>query len=158
MPAVNLAARHKFNRDPIVDPIVFLLEFNEDGSSDYVRLAANNEDVIFEGNTFTRCAIQVTPPSSGNGDATASLEISNVDRVVGRALDAASRRINCRMIVVDTSDTSQALIDTKNLMVIPSASGDTTRITAQLGARAEQLEPIPFKRTTQSEFPGLWLA
>lgn len=158
MPTVDLAIRHDLNRDPISNAIIFLAEFHEDGSSEYVRLASNNEDVEFEGNVFTRSDIQITSPSSGENDPSSSLTISNVNRVVGKVIDSTERRINVRLILVDTSNLDKAILDTKNLMVIPSASGNTETITASLGPRADQQEPVPFKRTTQSEFPGLWFA
>lgn len=159
MPAVSSATRHTLNRDPIVDAHVILLEFQEDGATDVLRVAVNNEDVVFDGQTYTRSAIQVHPPSSGGDDPTASLSVSNVDREVGKVLDACRKRINVRLMVVDTGNlTADPIIDTRNLMVIPSASGDTVQVTAQLGPRADQQEPVPFQRTTRQMFPGVWVA
>lgn len=158
MPEVTDAQRHKADRDPVRDPHILLLEFWEDGGGTVERAAVNNEDVTFESNTFYRSGIEVHVPSSGENDQSASLSVSNVDRVIGRAIDRARNRINCRLIMVDVSDLSTAIIDTKNLMVIPSSSGDTVRITATLGPRAEQNEPVPFQRTTRALFPGVWFA
>ena len=159
MPIVSPATRHTVNRDPITDAHVILLEFREDGASRVERAAINNEDVVFEGNVFTAApGLQVHVPSTSDQDAASSVSASNVDRVLGRALDACRQRISVRMILVDMGDPSQAIIDTRNLMVIPSASGDTETISATLGPRADMQEPVPFRRTTRQDFPGVFLA
>lgn len=159
MPTPTVATRHAVNRDPIRDAYVILLEFQEDGASTVLRAAVNNEDLVYAGNTYTRSAIQVSAPSTDDNDASASLTVSNVDRQIGRALDACRRRISVRMMVIDTGNlAADPVIDTRNLMVIPSASGNTEAITAQLGPRADQQEPVPFQRTTKGMFPGVWIA
>lgn len=161
MPIIALRTRHDVNRDPIRDPFLILLEFLEDGQlvEDTLRVAINNEDIVYGGETYTRAAIQVSIPSTQDTDQSASMQISNVDRVIGQALDKCRKRINVRMLVVDSSDLSaDPIIDTKNLMVVPSASGNTETITIRLGPRADQQEPVPFQRTTRQYFPGVWIA
>jgi CheY-like chemotaxis protein len=157
MPTVTDAQRHKVNRDPISDPHIVLIEFQEDGQSAIERVAINNEDVTWRGETYTRAAIDVTMPSTGDGEVTAQLEAANVDRILSRAIDGATQRINVRLILIDIAAPDTPIIDTKNLMVIPSAQGGDV-IVAQLGARASGQEPIPFKRTTKAHFPGIWFA
>lgn len=152
------AQRHKLNRDPVSDPHIILLEFQEDGQSAINRAAINTEDVVFEGNTFYKAGIDIQLPSTQDGETQAQMVASNIDRVLGRALNAATQRINVRMILVDASDLTTAIIDTKNLMVISQASGNSTKVSGSLGPRAGLLEPVPFKRTTKQDFPGIWLA
>lgn len=159
MPTVTDAQRHKLNRDPVADPHVILLEFQEDGHEAIERAALNNEDIIWGGNTYYRSDIEVQTPSTGDGEISAQLVASNVDRYLSRALDSATQRINVRIILIDTVNPDQPIIDTKNLLVMPTAAADDEgSVSAQLAARVGLLEPVPFRRTTKVQFPGVWLA
>ena len=153
---VTAAQRHKLNRDPVSDPQIVLLEFQEDGSSTVHRAAANTEDVVWQGNTYIRRQIDVELPGTSTNETRARLVTSNIDRILGRAIDAAVQRINVRLILIDFA-TGEALIDTKNLMVIPSASG-MVELSVELGPRASLLEPVPASPTTRADFPGVYIA
>lgn len=159
MPTVTDAQRHKLNRDPITDPHIILIEFQEDGESAVERAALNNENIVWNGETYYRSDIEVQTPSTSDGEISAQLVASNVDRYLSRALDSATQRINVRIILIDTAAPDEPIIDTKNLLVMPSASAnDEGSVSAQLAARVGLLEPVPFKRTTKAAFPGVWLA
>lgn len=151
------AQQHKLNRDPIEDPHLILLEFQEDGQSAVERAVMNTEDYTWRDNLYYRSEIDIRLPISGNGQVRAELSASNVERLLGRALDAATQRINVRMILIDSAEPEPPLIDTENLLVIESASGNATEVSGQLGPRADLLEPVPFKKTTRADFPGVWL-
>jgi hypothetical protein len=158
MPNPTDAQRHKLNRDPIRDPHIILLEFQEDGQAAINRAAINTEDVIWNGNTYYKSSIDIQLPVTGDNETRATMTASNIDRLLSRAIDSANQRINVRMILIDYAAPETAIIDTKNLLVIPSASGDANSVTADLGPRATLLEPVPSKKTTKLEFPGIWLA
>lgn len=158
MPVVTFAQRHKLNRDPVADPHIVLLEFQEDGQAAIERAAINTEDVVWNGETYHRSAINITLPNSGDGETRAQLVASNIDRIISRAMNAATQRINVRIILIDFTAPDLPLVDTKNLLVIPSASGGAVEVTADLGPRASLQEPVPFRRTTKQDFPGVWLA
>jgi len=157
MPKVTDAQRHKLNRDPVADPHIVLLEFQEDGQIAIERAAINTDDVVWNGNTYTRAAINVVAPESGDDQPSARLEASNIDRILGRALNAADRRITVRMIVTDVSIPDSVLLDTKNSLVIGDGSIAAQIVSATLAARMDLREPVPFKRTTRSTFPGVWI-
>lgn len=157
MPTPSVDQRHTLNRRPLVSPHIILLEFQEDAKSLVHRAAINTEDVVWQGNTYTRAAISVELPETRDGETRAQIVAANIDRIMSRALNGAENRINCRLILIDFGAPDYALIDTLNLLVIPSASGNASQITAQLAPRASLLEPVPFKQTTKADFPGVWL-
>lgn len=158
MPTPTVEQRHKLDRDPVRDPHIVLLEFQEDGQSAIHRAAINTDDVTWNGNVYYKASITINLPNTSGDETRASLTASNVDRLLSRALDSANRRINVRIILIDYAAPDAAIIDTKNLMIIPSASGNAKEINVELGPRASLLEPVPFKKTTKMEFPGIWLA
>lgn len=158
MPVPSDSQRHKLNREFIEDPHVILLEFQEDGKSLVHRAAINTEDVVWQGETYVRAAVSVELPETRDGETRAQVVASNIDRIMSRALNSATQRINVRLILIDIAAPDMPLIDTVNLLVIPNASGNSEQITAQLEPRASLLEPVPFKQTTKAEFPGIWLA
>lgn len=158
MPTPTPAQRHKLNRDPVADPHLILLEFQEDGKSFIHRAVINTEDIERGGETYSRAAISVELPGTSDSETSAKLVASNVDRVLGRAVNAAVQRINARLILIDYAEPDEAIIDTRNLLVISSASVSAGQVTATLSARATLLEPVPSKQTTKAQFPGIWLA
>lgn len=158
MPVPSTQQRHKLNRDPIRDPHIILLEFQEDGRSMVHRAAVNTEDVEWGGSTYVRAAISVELPETRDGETRAQLVMSNVERIFSRAMNAATQRINVRLILIDFGAPGVPLIDTMNLLVIPGASGTSTSITGQLAPRASLLEPVPHRQTTKQDFPGVWLS
>lgn len=156
MPTITEAQRHKVNRDPITDAHVILLEFQEDGNSTVHRAAINNEDIESNGETFVATDIEIALPNSGDQEPSVDLSMDNIDREVGKAVNRARNRVGCRILLVDSSAPDTALMDTLNLMVISSATGDSDRISASLGPRASLQEPWPPMRTRKQYFPGLW--
>lgn len=158
MPVPTAAQRHKLNRDPVADPHIVLLEFQEDGKSMVHRAAINTEDFTWRGEVYSRASIGVELPETGDGETRAQVVASNVERIFSRALSAAVQRINVRVILIDVAAPDLPIIDTRNLLVIPSASGNAERITAQLAPRASLQEPVPHRQTTKADFPGVWLA
>lgn len=158
MPVPTTAQRHKLNRDPVSDAHVILLEFQEEGRSEITRAAINTEDVVSNGNTFTRYSIGVLLPATGGDDTTASLTIGNLDRVIGRVIDAARARVGVRMMLVDTSIPDTLIVDTKNLIVMSQISGNSIQLSAALTPRVSLQEPVPFQKTTRQFFPGVWVA
>lgn len=159
MPDVTTAQRHKLNRDPIADPQIILVEFQEDGQAAINRAAINTENVEWNGETYYRAAIDIQLAGSGGDEARATMVASNIERLLSRAINSATQRVNVRLILIDVSTPeAPALIDTENLMVIASATATAEEISADLGPRASLLEPVPAKRTTKPEFPGIWLA
>lgn len=153
---ITTAQRHKVNLDPITDAHVLLLEFQEDGYSTVQRAAINNDDIVSNGNTFTATDISISLPGAGDAEPTVQMEMDNIDREIGKAVNRAKARIGCRIMLVDSSAPNTALIDTSNLLVIKSANGDSEKISAELGARATLQEPWPPQRTRKQFFPGQW--
>ena len=147
-------------------PDLFLLEFSERGSDDVSRAVLNNEDVIFEGNTFARASFGCSVPSDGDVFKAPSLTFSNVERVLGKAVLAAKGRIKCRMIHVDGGDYTvsggvrtyyTAIQDTKDLLVISGVSADVITISGDLGSSLPMDIPYPAAKSTKAAFPGCYL-
>lgn len=164
MPVVTTEQRHKLTRDPVSDAHIVLLEFQEDGQTTFHRAAVNNEDVVSAAadgvtdQTYVATDIDVILPGQGDGPVAVRLEMSNLSRVAGQAISRARGRVGCRLMVIDETDPDTAIIDTSNLLVIQSATGDSVRISAELGMRADLQEPVPQRRTTRPFFPGVWFA
>lgn len=153
---VTPAQRHKVNRDPIADPHIMLLEFWEDGEETVIRAAVNNESVVHNGETYVPTNINLTLPSKENEEVSARLTASNSERLMGRAIDRAARRINVRMLMIDVAIPDVAIVDTLNLMVADSVQVSGILLNMTLGPRASLQEPVPVRRTTRNSFPGTW--
>ena len=157
----------KASRETTPDPDLLLFEFWQDGTTVYDRAVNNNEDVIFEGNTFTATSFDVQAPSAENNLSTVQLSISNVSRVAGRAVLNARGKIRCRMIWVNGDDYTvnvdgireyaSSFHDTSNMMVITNAETDVLTVSGDLMAKTDPLMGYPFTKTSEEFFPGLWI-
>lgn len=152
---VSASVRHALNRDPVSEPLLVLLEFAEDGGGDVHRMAVNNEDVVSNGETFSAVAAEVTLPGAGDQSPGVSITISNIDRTLGAAVFRARRRVGVRVRLVAADDPDTAIIDTRDMMVLASASGDSISISGDLAPRGAALEPVS-ARVTRQFFPGLY--
>ena len=153
---ITPSQRHKLNRDPVSQPHVILLEFSEDGQDVVIRAAVNNEDIVHQGELYVATNISVVLPSAESEDVSATLIASNQERILGRAIDRAKRRITVRMMMIDVSLPDIAIMDTQDLMVAESATVNGAIISLSLGPRASMQEPVPTRRTTRNSFPGVW--
>jgi len=154
--AASAAQIAKAAGDPVADAHVILLEFREDRQTTVHRAAVNNDDVVSNGETYTATDISVTLPGASDQSPAVRIDMSNLSRVIGRAVNLARNRIGCRLLLVDMSDPDTLIMDTKNLFVLRSANGDSVRISAELGLRGDLQEPVPAQRTTRPFFAGLW--
>ena len=136
MPIATSEQRHRVNLSPQSDPEICLIEFWEDGSDYVIRAAVNSEDYVWNGETYTRSQIDVLLPKSGDQTSTAGLEASNVNRSPGQLALSAERRLNIRMIAVNTV-LEQALIDTKTNFYAKSLSS-ILRLSSAFRSRSMQ--------------------
>lgn len=70
------------------DPLLTLLEI--DAGEEILRLVANNEDIVWQGHTYTKFAFMVDMPSSTSDGSitTLPLRVCNIERVLRPYLDA----------------------------------------------------------------------
>lgn len=156
MPQVTDAQRHKLNRDPIRDPMLILLSFQEDKTDDVHRAAINNEDITRNGDVYSQANIGFQLPNSSSQELSIKLSMSNVSRLIGTKLNRARSMIGCNIVFVDASDLDGVpMIDTKNLLVISAAQGNTTKVSVTLGPRVSLHEPVPGKTTSKQLYPGV---
>lgn len=153
------AQRHKLNRRPIRDPYIALVEVTDEVMGTVHRAAANNEDIVSNGETFVRSDISVVFPKSGDEETSASLEMSNVSRIAGRAVEAAIGRIGVRLMLVDASDPDTIVkVDTLNLLVAEELTVTSETVSASLSPRAKLNEQYPPRTIDESGFPGAYFS
>src|SRR4051812_32084388 len=119
---VTAAARHKVNLDPIRDAHIILLEVQEDGNATVHRAAVNVDDIVSNGETYTATDINVTVPNSGDDEVSVSISMTNVDRLIGKAIGRARNRIGVRIMLIDSSAPDTLLRDSANLLVLTNMS------------------------------------
>lgn len=156
MPVATPQQRHRVNLSPQSDPEICLIEFWEDGSLDRLRAAVNSEDYVWEGETYTRSQIDVLLPRSGDESSTAGLEASNVNRAPGQLVLRAERRLNVRIIAVNTV-LEQALIDTKTNFYARSKGVNAETVSMELASKLDFEEPVNSSAVKRSEHPGAYL-
>lgn len=160
----NLTAAqiHKFNRDPLADPVLLLVEIEELHSGSILRFARNNENVtstVGDGSTsetWTAAAIEFARTGYGEEIKGVSISVSNVTRAAGRALILSSEPIRVRLIPIDYAAPNVALEDTLDLLYIASGMISPERVEAKLESVIDWSVPWPPYRITKVLFPGVF--
>lgn len=154
------------NKETNTNPDLLLLEFTDTGSTFTERAVRNNEDVIFEGNTYTAMDFTANVPSDKEQFSAPSLTFSNVLRILGRGVRNVDGHIKCRMIHVDGADYTvsggvrtyyTALQDTKDMIVVRNTQTTPQSVTGTLGPALTNDLPYPVTRVTKARFPGVYI-
>ena len=156
MPVVSAGDIHNMNRDPISEPYLLLVELEEHNSGILNRWCVNNEPVVSNGNTYEPAAIEFSIPASGEEQTGVKAVVSNVDRTVGKALLAARKRVSVRLMVINIVVFDDYLIDTLDMFFISEAQFDAQELDATISSVIDWFTPVPFEKTTENLFPGVW--
>lgn len=152
--------------ETITEPNLLLLEFWQEFDTTKHRAVMNNEDVVFDGETYVRSAMEITLPNDGDVQQTTSITFSNVDRILGRFALNAVGKIICRMIIVDGYDYTivsdvrnyaTALMDTQNMMTVSKIDVNVLTISGDLTPKLDLQTPYPVNKTNANAFPGIFL-
>lgn len=150
------AIKKRFSRFPR-QPVLTLVEMNEEGSSYKHRAVSNNEPIMYGGDTFVQSDIKVSPPPFGEELSTFKAEIDNSTRIPSSILLNASRRIEFRLMLLDTATLDEPsptlLLDTMNMFVLGRRDMDRFNVKASIRPRALMSEPLPPQRV-DSFLPG----
>jgi len=153
-------------KETVSDPDLLLLEFWEEFNTTKHRAVMNNEDVVFDSETYVAASMEITLPNAGEEQSLPSLSFSNVNREIGKLAINAKGKIICRMILVDggaysiISDVrnyTTALWDTEDMMVVASCEANILTVSGDLAPKLDLLLPYPITRTSDVFFPGLYL-
>lgn len=147
-------------------PYLVLFEFWQEFETFRHRAVLNNEDVVFDGETYAKAAAEITLPDGGDTQSVPGITFSNVERDLGRFALNAVGKILCRMIVVDAYDYTivsdvrnyaTALIDTIDMMAVASVEVNVLTISGDLVPKLDLQIPYPVVRATPDGMPGLYL-
>lgn len=104
VPAVHTSEAYKQQTD---EAWIDLIEFTHAQLAVPLRVAANHEQVIHDGATYSPYPVRVVMPGGGSGGG-ASLEISNIDQQVIKLLRSIESAISVTVKTVLASDTDAA--------------------------------------------------
>lgn len=163
---VTTADNFQQGRETQPEPSLMLLEFWQEFETFRHRAVLNNEDVVFDGETYSKAAAEITLPDGGETQTVPSITFSNVERDIGRFALNAVGKIICRMIIVDAYDYevisgvrnyATAIVDTIDMMAVASVEVNVLTISGDLVPKLDLQIPYPVVRTTPDGFRGLYL-
>lgn len=149
------------------EPYLVLFEFWQEFETFRHRAVLNNEDVVFDGETYLKAAAEITLPDGGETQSVPGITFSNVERDIGRFALNAVGKILCRMIVVDAYDYTivsdvrnyaSSLMDTLDMMAVASVEVNILTISGDLVPKLDLQIPYPVVRSTPDGMPGLYLS
>ena len=149
-----------------IDPDLLLLEFWQEFDTTKHRAVMNNEDVVFDGETYAKASMEITLPNEGETQQQTQITFSNIDRILGRFALNAVGKIICRMIIVDGSDYTivsdvrnyaTAISDTANMMAVSQVDVNILTISGDLSPKLDLQIPYPTVKTNANTFPGIYL-
>lgn len=139
------------------ESIIALLTIDHDDLPDPIRVARNTvgDDIVSGGETFIAMPFEIEIPTDSEKAPVARLEVPNVDRSIGQALEELASPAVCTIQIVlasepDTIDREYAQFELRN------AEWDALAVTAELTQANFTGEPWPFLRVTPQWFPALF--
>lgn len=156
MPVIDLSDIHNMNRDPVASPYILLIELEETFSGVVQRFCVNNEPVQAMGEEYLPISVEFTLPGKGEEQLPVKATVSNIDREAGRALLSASKRVMVRLMVIDFAAPDEPLMDTLDMFFAAEAPIGAEEIDITIAPVLDWLTPVPFYRTTENLFPGVW--
>lgn len=157
MPVAAVFDIHKMNRDPVTDPYLLLVEAEEMHTGIVHRFVVDNTPLTSRGEVFEPLAIEFTLPAKGEEQQPVTATVSNVDREAGRVVLSASSRVMVRLIVIDATAPDVYLIDTLDMFFAAEAPITFEDVDLTLAPVIDWQSPVPFYKTTQNLFPGVWV-
>jgi hypothetical protein len=133
---------------------ITLLTFSGDGFTTF-RVCDNDTDILSRTLTFTAFPFSIDHPGDREDAPVGTIRISNVDRQIGQAIDAAPGPVNIKieLILASAPDNVEKTFD--GLQVRRTRRGSIV-IEAELGTDPFATEPWPKIRATPGRLPGLF--
>lgn len=137
MPTYNApdeAVRQMFGK-PWTDPLLGLVHFSAASWGADLRLAANTQDVVNDGDTYTAFPFEfVLPKDDETGKFEFTLATSNFDAEIGNLIEETTETVSTSLKVVHNSDPDVEIISYQNLEVI-NAQVDAQNVQFNIGLK-----------------------
>lgn len=159
--------RASFEEESSEHPIVVLLTIT--AGSDVVRVANDTVDYSYGGNTYVGFPFEFELLTDDARPPKGRLNIQNVDREIGNAIQALTEAPELTIIALSSQDFGDALGDPKTRteigtpvveyqatnLVLRNISVDAMMVTGEIQSYDYTSEPWPRIRTTPDLLPGL---
>jgi hypothetical protein len=134
--------------------VVTLLTFSGAGFTTF-RVCDNDTDIVSGGQTYIAFPFSIQLPDDGDEAPAAVLQIANVDRTIGQAIDAADDEIfvNIKLVLASNPDNPEKEFDG---LKISRAPRNALIVEGELTSAQFANEPYTRIRATPGRFPGLF--
>lgn len=151
---VNDALKRAVLKQNSDEVLITLLTFSGTGF-DTFRVCNNDTDIVSRSNTFTAFPFSLKEPGDGEDAPAAELQIANVDRQIGQAIDAADgpAYVLIELVLASAPDDVQKSFDGLELR---STSRSMLLVQGSLQSAQFTSEPYPKIRATPGRLPGLF--
>jgi hypothetical protein len=136
------------------DPVLALLEISHPELAETIRVVDNGEDITSNGNVFQAFPFELQLPGDLEGEPKAQIEIANVTRLIGDALDAITTPANVRISLILASDPDTLQLDWINFE-LRDASWNALVVQASIIIRQFGREPAVKVRVAPGNFQNL---
>ncbi len=135
---------------------VMLLILTYNGPSSPTRIAANNQDIVSEGNTYIGVPVQIVLPTT-DGDRVSECDIvlSNIGQELIDEIRSLSDPITAEIRMITASDPNTVLVSYGDL-TLRDIGYDALSITGRLTMEDFLGEPYPQGVMSAALFPGLF--
>lgn len=133
---------------------ICLLTFSGTGFTTF-RVCDNATDIVSNSQTFTAFPFTIELPGDREDAPVAQLRISNVDKAIGQAIDAAPGPVNVKieLVLASAPDNVEKTFDGLELRVTRRTA---LTVEGELQSAQFTSEPWPKVRATPGRFPGLF--
>lgn len=120
-----------------------------------LRVCNNNENIISNGQTFIAYPFRLTLPSDGENAPVARVQIANVSREIGQAIDAATDNVTFQIDLILASN-PDLLEKSFGGLDLRTVSRTPLIVEGEIQSASFASEPCPHIRVTPGRFPGMF--
>ena len=139
------------------ESLLFLLRLSHASWVNDVYLVNNTKNIVSNGDTYTAFPFAIVLPAedADRNQVSAQLTACNVSLELLQLLRAITSPIDCYISIIVASQPDDLMFAEARFQ-LKAFSYDVQTITATLTLEPILMEPIPFRRFSPGEFPGLF--
>ncbi|MFN3549610.1 MAG: DUF1833 family protein [Mesorhizobium sp.] len=153
--AYEVPGRAAFMAERIGEPYVALVTITHPSLAETLRFVINTSDIVSRGETFLASHAEFNLPNRGEGRQSAQITIANVDREIGRAVQAMLTPAEILFEIVD-AERPDIVVIVYPPMELTNVTANAISVTGDLKGKLDPQDQYPKERATRFIAPAIF--
>lgn len=151
----EVPGRAAFMAERIGEPYVALVTISHPSIAETLRFVVNTSNIVSRGETFLASHAEFTLPNRGEGRQAAQITIANVDREIGRAVQAMLTPAEILFEIVD-AERPDIVVIAYPPMELTNVTANAIAVTGDLKGKLDPQDQYPKERATRFIAPAIF--